>query len=128
MGTADYTHPQWLAELQDQPGAAEAGLFRLCSALSWLVDEQLPPVCRRTVHFALSLEISSIYKTNGRIRKVHNLVLMPSFEAVKRLNRGLGAIRNLAADGRPILRFDCHDLLDVCLNVSDEVIFIPAHI
>ena len=83
---------------------------------------------RRAVRFALSVEISSIYKKNGRTRKVHNLVHTSGFEAVERLNRSLRAIGNFAADGRPILPLDCRNLLDVCLNVSDEVIFIPAHI
>ncbi|HBL68036.1 MAG TPA: hypothetical protein DDZ70_04945, partial [Firmicutes bacterium] len=40
----------------------------------------------------------------------------------------LERIGNLGADGRPILKLDCYDLLAMCLEACPEVIFIPAHI
>jgi DNA helicase-2/ATP-dependent DNA helicase PcrA len=76
----------------------------------------------------LSVEISSIYKKNGRTRKIHNIVLLPGFAEVAELNRRLGAIGNLKADGRPILGLDSRDLLEICLEVNEDVLFIPAHI
>lgn len=88
------------------------------------VEEQVPPSCRREVRFLLSVEISSIYKKDGRTRKVHNVVCLPSLAAVEKLNRRLAAIGNLAADGRPILGLDSRDLLEICL----DVLFITAHI
>jgi PHP family Zn ribbon phosphoesterase len=47
---------------------------------------------------------------------------------VAELNRRLGAIGNLKADGRPILGLDSRDLLEICLEVNEDVLFIPAHI
>ena len=128
VGTGDYTHPAWFGELREKLEPAEEGLFRLKPALSKSVDAKLPNSCRGEVRFMLSVEISSIYKKNGRTRKVHNVVILPDFEAVEGLNARLGAIGNLNADGRPILGLDSRDLLEICLEVCADVLFIPAHI
>ena len=128
VGTGDYTHPAWFGELREKLEAAEEGLFRLKPTLSEAVDAELPTSCRGQVRFMLSVEISSIYKKNGRTRKIHNVVILPDFDAVERLNSRLGTIGNLNADGRPILGLDSRDLLEICLEVCAGVVFIPAHI
>ena len=128
VGTADFTHPEWLAELKEKLVPAEDGLYRLHADRLDPVEEEVPPACRREVRFLLSVEISSIYKKNGRTRKVHNVLCLPSFDAVDKLNRRLGAIGNLKSDGRPILGLDSRDLLEISLEVCPEVLFIPAHI
>ena len=128
VGTGDFTHPEWIEELKDRLAPAEEGLFRLKPARQSAVDEELPERCRGTVRFVLSTEISLIYKKNDRTRKVHHVVLMPGFEAVERLNARLGDIGNLKSDGRPILGLDSRDLVEICLEASEDVLFIPAHI
>jgi len=128
VGTGDFTHPEWIGELKDRLEPAEEGLFRLRPALRAAVDEDLPERCRGTVRFVLSTEISVIYKKNDRTRKVHHVVLMPDFEAVERLNARLGDIGNLKSDGRPILGLDSRDLVEICLEAAEDVLFIPAHI
>lgn len=128
VGTGDFTHPAWLAELQEKLEPAEEGLYRLKAPWRQPVEAQIPPSCLAEVRFLLSVEISSIYKKNGRTRKVHNVVVIPGFEQVEALNRRLGAIGNLKSDGRPILGLDSRDLLEICLEVCPEVLFIPAHI
>ena len=128
VGTADFTHPQWLAQIKNKLEPAEDGLFRLQPAVARPVDDDVYVSCRRKVRFLLTVEISSIYKKNGRTRKVHNIVALPDFTSVDELNRRLGAIGNLKSDGRPILGLDCRDLLEICLEVCADVLFIPAHI
>ena len=128
VGSGDYTHPQWLEELQQTLEPADEGLFRLKQPLLKEVETTLPPSCRFEVRFALTVEISSIYKKNGRTRKVHNIVILPDFDSVKQLNRRLSTIGNLKSDGRPILGLDSRDLLEICLEVAEDVLFIPAHI
>ena len=128
VGTADFTHPEWLAELKEKLEPAEEGLFRLRPKLAAPVDGQVPRSCRGEVRFLLTVEISSIYKRGGRTRKVHNVVCLPGFDAVDDLDRRLSAIGNLASDGRPILGLDSRDLLEICLEVDPRVLFIPAHI
>ncbi len=76
----------------------------------------------------MSGEISSIYKKNDKVRKVHNLILLPNLEAADALARRLEAIGNLHSDGRPILGLDSRDLLEITLDTVPDAIFIPAHI
>ena len=76
----------------------------------------------------VSGEISSIYKKNGKVRKVHNLIVLPGLEAAELLSRRLEVVGNLHSDGRPILGLDCRDLLEITLEAVPDAIFIPAHI
>ena len=128
VGTGDFTHPVWYEELRDQLEPAEEGLYQLRSDLRRGIDAELPPACRGQMRFVLSVEISLIYKKNDKTRKIHHVVTMPNFDAVARLNARLGAIGNLKSDGRPILGLDSRDLVEICLEACDEVLFIPAHI
>ncbi len=128
VGTGDYTHPAWFAELSEELEPAEEGLYQLEPGRRAVVEQALPEHCRRAVRFMLSVEISTIYKKGDKTRKIHHVVILPTLEAVARLNRRLGAIGNLHSDGRPILGLDSRDLLDVCLEADENVLFIPAHI
>ncbi len=128
VGTGDFTHPVWFDELRDQLEPAEEGLYQLRPDLRRGIDAELPQACRGQMRFVLSVEISLIYKKNDKTRKIHHVVAMPSFDAAARLNARLGAIGNLKSDGRPILGLDSRDLVEICLEACDEVLFIPAHI
>jgi uncharacterized protein (TIGR00375 family) len=75
----------------------------------------------------LGVEISCIYKKAGRVRKVHHLVFLPSFEAAERFNARLGKIGNLKSDGRPILGLDSRNLLEIVLEADPQAVLIPAH-
>ncbi len=123
LGTGDFTHPAWRAELEEALVPAEEGFYTLRDSLRqehfWGGE---PP------RFVLSGEISSIYKKNGRTRKVHNVILLPSLEAATNLSHRLEAIGNIHSDGRPILGLDCRDLLELTLEACPEAVFIPAHI
>lgn len=124
IGTGDFTHPAWRTELAEKLEEAEEGLYTLKNDLR--VDD--PAATGTTPRFILSAEISSIYKKNGRVRKVHNVILLPSLEAAEALSKRLEAIGNLHSDGRPILGLDSHDLLEITLETCPQALFIPAHI
>jgi DNA helicase-2/ATP-dependent DNA helicase PcrA len=128
IGTGDFTHPGWLAELQEKLVEAENGLYRLRPDLEKGVEARVPESCRAVTRYILSGEISCIYKRGGKTRKVHNLILMPDFNAVSKLNERLNRIGNLRSDGRPILGLDSRDLLEIALEASERSFFIPAHI
>lgn len=128
VGTGDLTHPGWLAELKEKLEPAEAGLFRLKQAYRGVPEEQECPAPAGEVRFLLSGEISNIYKKDGQVRKVHNLVCAPDFASVETIQDKLERIGNITADGRPILGLDSKDLFDLCLNSSEQIMFIPAHI
>jgi len=124
IGTGDFTHPGWLAELGEKLEPADNGLLSLRKGFR---NDAVPASCRADVLFLLTAEISCIYRKNNRTRKVHCLVFAPDLEAVKRINAALGKIGNLAADGRPILGLDAKDLLRMVLDASPDAMLVPAH-
>lgn len=126
IGTGDFTHPGWRAELSDALIEAEPGLYRLRPELTAPDDWEVPHSA--APRFVLSCEISSIYKKHGRVRKVHNVLLMPSLAKAEAFSQRLERIGNLHSDGRPILGLDSRDLLEIALECCPDVIFIPAHI
>jgi uncharacterized protein (TIGR00375 family) len=69
-----------------------------------------------------------IYKQNGKVRKVHLLLLAPSLATVEKINASLGRRFNLRADGRPILGASARDISAEILAIDDRVMIIPAHI
>lgn len=128
VGTGDCTHPGWFQLLREQLEPAEPGLFKLKDEASIpVIVPDLPPSAA-PVRFLLSAEISSIYKKGGATRKVHNLLYLPDFNAVERLNTKLSGIGNIVSDGRPILGLDSRDLLEILLECSPEAFMVPAHI
>lgn len=129
VGTGDFVHPGWFSDLQEKLEPAEEGLFRLKKGFS-LSDDAVcvPPSCRDDVRFILTAELSSIYKKNGKVRKVHNLIFAPSFETAGVIQKEIGKRGNIESDGRPILGVDSKDILDIVLNASDGAFLVPAHI
>ena len=117
VGTGDFTHPAWRAELREQLVPAGEGVYTLRQ------DLRLPDVAPgEAPRFVITGEISCIYKRHGRTRKVHNLILLPSLEAADELSARLEAIGNIHSDGRPILGLDSRDLLELvekCLRHDD---------
>jgi len=80
------------------------------------------------VRFLLEVEISTIYKQGDKVRKVHHLLYAPDLASADRMVGRLARIGNLAADGRPILGLNSHDLLEICLSAGEGCFLIPAHI
>ncbi len=130
VGTGDFTHPGWVAELKEKLEPAEPGLFKLKDSYTiYNSDLQNQEIEHSMVRFILSSEISSIYKKNGKTRKVHNVILAPDFETVEKIQHSLTGIGgNITSDGRPILGLDSRNLLEIALEASEEIFFIPAHI
>lgn len=127
LGTGDFTHPGWWAEIQAKLVPAEPGLFRLTPEWERWVNQQLE-LKAEPVRFILQVEIATIYKKADRTRKVHHCIYVPDFQAAQRLSERLARIGNLGADGRPILGLDSRDLLELVLETSSDAFLIPAHI
>lgn len=69
LGTGDFTHPAWREELFEKLIPAEEGLYQLREGC---VLEPESDAAR--TRFVISGEISSIYKQDGKVRKVHSLI------------------------------------------------------
>jgi uncharacterized protein (TIGR00375 family) len=124
IGTGDFTHPKWLAELKENLEEVRPGLYRLRSSN---VGEGLKPSPAKAL-FMCTAEVSSIYKQGDKVRRVHNMIFAPNFAAADKIIAGLektGA--NLKADGRPIMGVHCDDLVKIVKEASPEAEVIPAH-
>ncbi len=126
IGTGDFTHPAWREELKEKLEPTGDGLYRL--------KEEF--VCREEgaagemVHprFVVSGEINTVYKKYGKTRKVHSLILLPGLDAAERISARLESMGNLHTDGRPTLKLDCKELLELVLKLCPEAMYVPAHI
>lgn len=120
LGTGDFTHPQWLAELGSELERDEtSGLYRLSAPLPGATNGPL---------FCLQTEISCVYKRHGKTRRVHNLVFMPNLDAARRFAQRLEKAGNISSDGRPILHVDSRDLLEMALESCQQAVLVPAHV
>ncbi len=111
VGTGDFTHPVWLRELKAKLKPTGHGLFT-----------------HKTQHFMLTVEVSNIYPQAGRLRKIHNVILAPSFEVVDRINAVLARFGSLMADGRPTLSLPSDKLVEYVMEISPQCMVIPAHV
>ncbi len=112
VATGDWTHPLWFREIKTKLKESSPGIFQL-----------------NGVKFLLSTEVSSIYKQNNKIHRIHNLILSPSLETsekiIKKLtNQGV----NLLSDGRPIMGISSKNLLELILEIDKNCLLIPAHV
>jgi uncharacterized protein (TIGR00375 family) len=115
VGTGDFAHPQYLAQLKRELVEAEPGLFRLKGA------------AKGGARFLLSVEVSLIYKHLEKTRKVHHLIFAPDLAAAERLSKELGRRGNIDSDGRPIFGFSSRELLEMVEAADPRCALIPAH-
>ncbi len=115
VGTSDFTHPLWFKECQEQLEETSSGLFSL--------ENKTSPT-----QFILATEVACIYKHAGATRRLHLILLAPSFDAVKKLIHVFNTQgRNLHSDGRPILGLSGKELLKIMLDIDERCELIPAH-
>ena len=128
VGTGDIAHPGWLQEMKQKLEPAEKGLFQLKDEYARVVQSEVFKTCHGPVRFMLAGEISSIYKKNDQVRKIHNVIFAPTFTAVEKIQAALEKIGNIRSDGRPILGLDSRDLLEIIIDIDPQNYLIPAHI
>ena len=125
IGTGDFTHPAWREELMEKLEPDQDGLYVLKE--EYRIHDGIAPD-DFIPRFAVTGEISSIYKKNDKVRKVHSLILLPDLEAAQTISQKLEAIGNIHSDGRPILGIDCRDMLEIILTLCPRAMYVPAHI
>ncbi len=126
MGTGDFTHPAWLAELKERLEPDGHGFFHLKNPPT---RAAVPGTrsSQRPVKFCLSAEVSTEYVHLGKKRVVHHLLYAPDFDTVKKINMKLGAYADLTADARPTIILSSHSLLEIVLESSSRSFLVPAH-
>ena len=111
LGTGDFTHHLWLEELKNTLKDSGNGLFEY-----------------NGVNFMLTGEVSSIYSKNGKVRKIHNVIFVPSFDIADKINSVLSGYGNIAYDGRPIIGIDAKNLAEILFGISKDICLVPGHI
>jgi len=114
LGTGDFTHPGYFAELKSKLRSSGNGLFSLKGKEDY-------------ASFMLTAEVSNIFHQGGKLRKIHTLIFAPSFELAEALNRHLDELGRLEVDGRPIFSFPVKELVRMVSDISDQFLIIPAH-
>lgn len=132
---SDFTHPVWYKEISNQLEETQAGLYQLKDQKDLKLDStgfkstnNNSKIVKETL-FLLSTEISSIYKQEEKLRRIHNLVFAPNLEIAEKINTELvkrGC--NLSADGRPIIGLTAKNLLELILSIDEKCFLIPCHV
>jgi uncharacterized protein (TIGR00375 family) len=116
VGTGDFTHPEWLRELQDtllkEP---DTGLYKIAK------NPESP------VFFMGTTEVNTIFSFENEVKKVHHVILTPNIETAVQINNRLGKYGDLAVDGRPTLNMNAPNLVEEVMEVSRENMIFPAH-
>ena len=111
LGTGDFTHPKWLAELKSELKEDGSGIL----------------TSKPGFNFVLQGEISNIYTQDGKARRIHTLLLARNFDVVEQINNALLKKGRLDYDGRPIFGFSCIELVEMMKEIDDDIEIIPAH-
>ncbi|MGB9134824.1 MAG: endonuclease Q family protein [Candidatus Bathyarchaeia archaeon] len=115
VGTGDFTHPDWIRELQnDLAEESNAGLFK-------------PARTTNQTCFMITGEVSTIFTFRGETKKIHHVILTPSFETAVQINDRLASYGDLRSDGRPMLEMSAPQLVEEVMAVSQWNEVIPAH-
>lgn len=110
LGTGDFTHPSWLSELKNNLKQVSKSTYQY-----------------NDVKFLLTTEVSNIFYRNGKNYRIHNIIFMPDFDSVEKLNRTLQNYGDLISDGRPILNLDCISLVEIVYSIAENALIVPAH-
>ncbi|MDI9619565.1 MAG: endonuclease Q family protein [Candidatus Nezhaarchaeota archaeon] len=115
LGTGDALHPLWLRELKENleevPGT---GLYKVKGS-------SFKPL------FVVQAEVGTIHWVEGKARKIHHVILMPSLEVAEQAAHILSERGDLESDGRPVFSMEPAELVEILLSVDKSVMVFPAH-
>ncbi len=111
LGTGDFQHPKWQAELRQSLKEDENGILWSSTGFP----------------FIWQTEISLIYTQDGSGRKIHFVLLAPNSDVVSQITGALAKKGRLDYDGRPIFGFSSVELVEMLMSISRDIEVIPAH-
>jgi len=120
LGTGDFTHPFYFAELRQKLKPLGSGLFTL-------KKEYRKNTSQADVYFMLTTEVSNMFQQAGGSRRIHTMIFAPNFKVVEKINNELSELGKLSSDGRPIFGFSAKELVEIITDISDEIFLVPAH-
>jgi len=111
LGTGDILHPGWREELKEKLMEKGDGIYSY-----------------HGIDYILSGEISNVFNKDGRVRKIHTIILFPDFDIAERCAKKLAPYGDLNVDGRPTFGMDVTDTIELLLEISEDIAIIPAHV
>lgn len=121
VATGDWTHPLWMREIKESLEELGNGLLKLRTQNSEPNDQKNPL-------FMLASEVSCIFTQNGKGRRVHTLIWVPSIASADKINKEMTKQGcNLMSDGRPIIGLSLIQVADLVLTIEPNALIIPAH-
>ncbi len=109
MGSADFLHPVWQKELKEKLSEAN-GVYEY-----------------KGVNFILTGEVSLVYKHDGKGRRVHHIIMAPSFEILGQITEFFLRHGRVDYDGRPIFGMSSIAMTEALMQISKDIEIIPAH-
>jgi len=109
LGTGDFTHPKWFEELKTN----------LVKKNDYYEHDG--------IIFVPQTEISHIYSQDGKVRKIHTVILAPDLEVVKQITDFLITKGRVDYDGRPIFGIPPYELVEKVMEISKDCEIFPAH-
>ncbi|MEW5955585.1 MAG: LAGLIDADG family homing endonuclease [Candidatus Micrarchaeota archaeon] len=117
VGTGDFTHPTWFKELRSKLEESPEG-----SGFFSLKGNADGP------KFMLQVEVATFKSTPQKVRKVHHVICVSSFDEAAQLNDLYSKWGNLAADGRPMFgNRSCAELVEKTMQVCPKTVIFSAH-
>lgn len=136
--TWDFTHPKWLDELQYYLEDNGNGLFlpKKKYLKTWINDisndlnqEVVGKLNNKNYPmFVLQTEINTVFARWEKKSRIHNCILIDSFDNAKAILSYLSQFGNVESDGRLAVKQDQADTLVWLKNNFPQSIFFPAHI
>lgn len=111
LGTGDFQHPKWNAEIKQHLKDHGNGVL----------------MSKTGFPFVLQTELSLIYTQNNKGRRVHVVVLCPNLAIGDQIIDYLSKKGRLDYDGRPIFKIPCDQFTEDMHNISPDIEVIPAH-
>ncbi|MBS7287244.1 MAG: hypothetical protein KIH01_00450 [Candidatus Freyarchaeota archaeon] len=116
LGTGDFSHPKWLAELREKlEEVGGTGFYTLREG-------------KGDVFFVLTNEVSTNFEFEGEAKNVHHLIMVENFDIAEQVNEVLAKYGNLEADGRPMLECTPEELVESLFQVDQNILVAPAHL
>jgi len=111
LGTGDCTHAGWLEHLSTNLREAGDGVYRHAG-----------------VSFLITGEVSLVWRYDGRGRRIHLVLIVPSVDEAVGIRDALALRGNVDYDGRPMLGLSAPDFCEIIWERSPDTLVIPAHI
>ena len=111
IGTGDCLHAKWLSELKTTLKPSDGEFYEYNGIL-----------------FVVSGEVNTIFSDEGKLHKIHNLIIVPSLEKADEMSKKLAKYGDLLSDGRPTLYMSAAELVEEATSIDNDIEIIPAHI